>query len=63
MHKYTEKTFFGKKKIPAKKWHFYNLFLALGVDDTRMDLFDEGSNRTVPSTPLQVSPPGKQFMS
>ncbi|XP_042908320.1 nucleoprotein TPR isoform X2 [Parasteatoda tepidariorum] len=30
----------------------------LGVDDTRMDLsqFDEGG-RTVPSTPLQVSPP------
>ncbi|XP_035228552.1 nucleoprotein TPR-like [Stegodyphus dumicola] len=32
---------------------------ALGVDDTRMDLsqFDEGGGRTVPSTPLQVSPP------
>ncbi|KAG8185285.1 hypothetical protein JTE90_023894 [Oedothorax gibbosus] len=31
---------------------------ALGVDDTRMDLsqFDEGG-RTVPSTPVQVSPP------
>ncbi|XP_054717730.1 nucleoprotein TPR-like [Uloborus diversus] len=31
---------------------------ALGMDDTRMDLFDEG-NRTVPSTPLQVSPPAE----
>ncbi|XP_055944081.1 nucleoprotein TPR-like isoform X2 [Argiope bruennichi] len=33
---------------------------ALGVDDTRMDLsqFDEGG-RTVPSTPIQVSPPAE----
>ncbi|XP_022258092.1 nucleoprotein TPR-like, partial [Limulus polyphemus] len=34
---------------------------ALGVDDTRMDLsqFDEGGGRTVPTTPLQVSPPAE----
>lgn len=35
--------------------------IALGVDDTRMDIlqFDEGSGtgRSVPTTPLQVSPP------
>lgn len=36
-------------------------FVALGVDDTRMDLFDEGSSRTVPTTPLLVIPPSKYF--
>lgn len=32
---------------------------SLSVDDTRMDLsqFDDGSGRSVPTTPLQVSPP------
>ncbi|PRD30611.1 UNVERIFIED_CONTAM: Tpr [Trichonephila clavipes] len=36
---------------------------ALGVDDTRMDLsqYDEGG-RSVPSTPIQVSPPGIFFL-
>ncbi|EEC00831.1 conserved hypothetical protein [Ixodes scapularis] len=31
----------------------------VGVDDTRMDLshFEEGGGRSVPSTPLQISPP------
>ncbi|XP_064484917.1 nucleoprotein TPR-like isoform X2 [Ornithodoros turicata] len=32
---------------------------AVGVDDTRMDLshFEEGGGQSVPSTPLQISPP------
>ncbi|XP_077490306.1 nuclear basket protein megator isoform X2 [Amblyomma americanum] len=35
----------------------------VGVDDTRMDLshFEEGGGRSVPSTPLQISPPGFVF--
>lgn len=42
------------------------MILALGVDDTRMDLlqFDDGTapgtGRSVPTTPLQVSSPGEE---
>lgn len=47
--------------VPSSQTTLSQLAAQGGVDDTRMDLsqFDEGGGRSVPTTPLQISPPAE----